>query len=183
MILNDEEVEDRISSPKNLLNIIGRKEQESLTKVLPMANSGGYHPTIPDKVRELIAGFRGNGEPLKDIAAEFEMSPNTVSAIGRGLGNKGTFNPTLAEMGRKNNGKIDVAHELALDCLMESLTALNPRLNDPNLKTRELSQIAKDMSGIVGSIRPEEKGNVNNTQVVIFAPQQKKMNDYEFIEA
>lgn len=177
MILKDEEVEARLDSPKNLLNQL---KNPTIVKPIPTGGNKAGTKAIPPLVRDMIAGFKNENQ--SDVAEVFEVTQATVSGARRGLiGNR------LNEEAAVNKGaedRTEDAHSLALDCLMETLTALGPKVKDPNLKAKDLSRIASDMSKIVGSVRGEQdKSGKNNTQVIILAPQQKKLKDFDFIEA
>lgn len=169
MILTDEEVTERLESESNLCKVIHKK-------------NGGRTAgatQIPDCVRDLIAITDGRG---KDIGEAFEVDDSSVSEIKKGLVG-GSLDKNLQVVGRKASRE-DNAHEAALDVLMTSLSALQPKLVDPDLKAKDLSRIASDMSNIVGKIRGEDRAGVtNNTQVILIAPPQRKLEKYEVIEA
>lgn len=182
MILKDEEVDARLVSPSNLLNQLKEKLNQSSVTVKPYPKGGRKEgdTAIPPLVRELISSLAQN-EDQSSVADAFGVSQPTVSGASRGLvGDRKEF--------EVNDVKRDEAHELALDCLMSSLGALSPALEkakvDQSISPTKLSRIAADMSKIATSIKGDKNsGTTNNTQVIIMAPTQKKLSDFDFIEA
>lgn len=174
MILKDEDVEKRLTSPNNLLNLIKNENVEVGT-----CPKGGRKPgdkSIPPLVRQLISGF--GDEHQDDVAEAFGVSQATISGARNNLvGDR--FDPSI----RQDEEKTDNAHELALDLLMVSMGALKPKLLDSDLKAKDLSRIASDMSKIVSSVRGNDDGKKNSLRVIILAPEQKSLTDFEFIEA
>lgn len=176
MILKDEEVDLRLNSSGNLLN-----QLKDRLIVRPMPNGGrtAGSTSIPPLVRELIGSF--DSESQVSVAEAFNVSQPTVSGASRGLvGDRKEFD-------KKTETRIDEAHELALDCLMNSLKDMKPALDksrlEGSLSPVKLSKIATDMSKIVSSIKGDKNAGItNNTQVIIMAPPQKKLSDYDFIE-
>ena len=184
MILSDSEVEERLNSPKNLINIL--KREASSFEVKPMPNGGRKEgsETVPSKVRELIASFKR--EKQADVAEAFGVSAPVVSCANRGLisSSRSRFDEELAEVGKEAEKKsLDEAHELALDCLMESMGCLKSKIKDV-INPVKLSRIASDMNKIAaGGLDKDRGGITNNTKVVVFAPVMKELKDFDFIDA
>lgn len=175
MILKDEDVEKRLTSPLNLVNKIKNPNVD----VLPCPKGGKTTgaKNIPPLVRELLGSFAGQ-EKDSDIADAFDVSTNLIQKSEKGLiGNR--YEPSL----KQEDDRTDNAHEMALDLLMKSMGALGPKLLDSDLKAKDLSRIASDMSKIVSSVRGNDDGKKNHLRVIILAPEQKSLTDFEFIEA
>ena len=176
MILTDEEVEDRLASKDNLVNRL------AVLRIDP----GGRRPgntNIPPLVKELIVSI-DTEETDKEVAESFGISQVSVSAMKRGLtggGNNASFDPKLAEAGKKNK-KIDTAHDAALDCLVDSLNLLKPKLKEV-VKPKDLSKIVSDMSKTVSNLKKnDEDAEKGRIQVVVFAPTQKTETHYNTID-
>jgi predicted transcriptional regulator len=175
MILTDEEVEARLNSDKNLVVVLEKK-------------NGGRTAgatNIPASVRELIAitANKTNGTQ-KEIAEEFGVDPSSVSEIKKGLVG-GRLDGHLAEVGKNAaQQKEDDAHSSALDALLTTISVLQPKLVDPEIKATDLSKIASNMAKVASSLKPKESGpsTFNNTQVILMRPQQKTLNKYDFVE-
>lgn len=180
MILKDEDVDERLDSPNNLINKLK-------VKVLPHGGRKEGQLGVPDEVRKLIGGLaNASDERQADIAKVFGVSQPTVSAAKRGLvGDR--FDEEVSESNDEvKKATVEDAHESALNCLMDSLGSLGGKLKEEKttLKAKELSKIATDMSRVVGTLKPAEKeGNNSHTQVVVFMPVQRKENQYEVIDA
>lgn len=194
MILSDEELEKRLESPRNLVNVFKERLANIgvvTPKVLPLPVGGRREGdiTIPPIVRELIGSLvnegKGGAETGTSVAETFGVSQPTASLASRGLVDDRFDSGLAAQVKRKTSD----AHNDALDMLMLSMEALKPKLKlgalDDSLKAKDLSRIATDMAKVVSSMKPTEKeaGVTNNTQVILFAPPIKKESDYEFIEA
>lgn len=192
MILTDEEIDKRLTSPDNLLNQI--KKPNPNVEVLPAPTQGktiGSENT-PPLVRELIGTLsKTTDSTQKEVAEIFEVAPSSVSNWRRGIvGDR--FKPELALAVQSNSSVIvdertKKAHELALDSLVDTLTVLRPKLGD-GLKPEKLSKIASDMSRVAKNLndnasKREEDKPINNIHVILYRPQQKQESDYETIEA
>lgn len=184
MIISHEEADTRLASKDNLINRI---------EVRPMRKSGFDSPRVPGMVRELLGSLAiTSNEDKQDIAKVFSVSTSTVSRASRGLiGDR--LNQELREKidevrdrdTRSLDEKKAVAHNLVLDNLMTSLSTLAPKLvTDIDMKPAVLARIASDMARISKHLTPEQKDvTINNTQVILYKPEQKKEESYETIDA
>ena len=176
MILTDQEVEERLASPLNLVRVI-EKSKGGRTK---------GSTNIPESVRDLIAITNNSSEEKQsDVAKTFEIDSSSVSEISKGLVG-GKLDRELSSVGRNaRERQEDRVHESALDCLMSSLSSLQPKLADPDLKAKELSRIASDMSRVAANLKPRssEPSITNNTQVILMRPVKRDLSKYEFIES
>lgn len=156
MILDDSEIDERLGSPKNLVNIIALKRN-------------GSAPRIPEKVNELLGRLRNTSEEkTAEIAEVFDVDSSQV----------------LKQAKKDTSGrdiKIESAHDEALDLMVDSMRTLRTKLNDVD-KPVQLSKIASDMSKIVGNLKSKtEEGNKQQVQINIFTPATRKENEYETI--
>lgn len=174
MIMSDEEVEARINSPSNLVNVIHRKNHGRT----PGATQ------IPESIRDLISITANRSEEShKDIADTFGVGNKTISRSARGLVGE-RLDRSLQKVGQiARENREESAHEAALDVLMTSLKQLQPKLLDPDLKAKDLSAIAANMSKVSNNTKiTEDAKTINNTQVILFAPARRDLSKYEFQE-
>jgi hypothetical protein len=181
MILTDDEVEDKLKSPDNLINKL---------KVIKI-NSGGRREgdtNIPPLVKELIATTASISEETgEEIGELFGISGVSVNAMRKGLtggGNNASFDKELKDkidktVDKDTKDKIDSAHDAALDCLVGSLQLLGPRLKEVT-KAKDLSKIANDMSKAISNLKKkDEDPEESKIRVVVFAPTQRKESHYK----
>lgn len=181
MILEETDALDRINSENNLINRLR-------VKILPHGGRKEGQIAIPEPVRHLLGSLANESEESQaQIAELFGVSQVTVSDAKRGLvGDR--YDEDLDESNEKVTKKTaDDAHEAALDCLMDTLSGLSGKIKTESstLKAKDLSKIATDMSRVMGSLKPAEKSgdNINNTQVIVYQPVQRKEAQYEVIDA
>lgn len=182
MILSQKEVDERLSSPENLINKI---------EIRPLRERVVHHE-VPDLVRGLIGNLANREESNKVVAEVFSVSRPQVSGYSRGLVGQRLDEELLemSEAGEESNRKntqtkAETAHGLALDNLIDTLQILKPKLvADIELKPSTLSKIASDMAKISKALTPEDKGStfINNTQVILYKPELKPEAAYETIE-
>lgn len=181
MLLNDDEVNQRLEHPDNLVNVI-----KSDVLVIPR-NQNLKKPgdtQVPDRVRDLLGMMRrSSSESGKEIGETFGVSQPTVTAAGKGLiGDR--FDPELAEkLDNAEDKNLNDAHGAALDVLMLSLKALRPRLVSDDIKAKDLSRIATDMSRITANIKPKGEIEGPKVQVVLISTRTRSEREYDSIDA
>jgi hypothetical protein len=180
MIMNDEEIKERLNSEKNLCQVIEKKRWKGRVE---------GSKNVPESVRELISKIKNTSDDTgEEIAEVFGVNESSVSRFSRGLVGGERVDAKLMETVRtaklEKRDREDEAHEAALDVLMTSLSSLQPKLLDPELKARDISTIAKNMSAVAKDMKGgrDDGGVTNNTQVILFAPGRKKLSNYDFIE-
>ncbi len=187
--MNDEEVLVRLQSPANLAKIVEEElanRRESNSTVLPLRKDVEERPNLEARMRALI-GRTANStdEQNKAVAGIFGVSDTQVSQYKRGLTSPkdAKYDPEQARL-VKATAKVDNAHELALDAMVGLLGRLNEKVDAGEITSaKEMSRIATDMSRIAANIKGKERDAViNNTQVIMFAPNLKREAQYETIE-
>lgn len=183
MILSDEEVEKRLTSPDNLINIV-----KVINKRVDLKQAGDC--AIPSGIKNLIAhiGIEG-GESQSDIAEQFGISQASVSGIMRGLvGSR--LDDELVESVKEAKvsvkEKVDQCHEAAIDSLMAALTKTADLLpKDEMLTAKGASSIAKDLSAVAANLKKgvDESGTGNKTLVILHGVERKRETAFECIEA
>jgi len=193
MILTKEQVEQRINSEKNLVNIIAQREEQFEVIIRDGKNhsgrEGSHNLTNEEKLAiGVLANLEGN-----EVAAEVMgvsvntarhiRSAQTTSSEGRGTQRydidqnlKNKINETL------DNTKLTIA-EKAADRLLSAMGLLtNDKLENASVKdiatiSTQLSQVVRNMSGA-----KQEDGEKSKVKVVLFAPRQSRETSFDTIE-
>lgn len=146
-------------------------------------SNGNGASEIPPTVRKLLGTLAAvSKESCKSIANTFGVTQPTVNKAARGLIGNRLDKALAADVEATSERSLEEAHSAAIDCMMDSLTFLKPKLKDPDIKARDLSRIATDMSRVTSNIQPKGEGN-NNVKVIFFCPEkQKTEKDYDVID-
>ena len=128
---------------------------------------------VPDSIRKIIGeeySIEGRQAGL-EIANAFGISEQSASAYGNGASSLATYNkPTeINDFIRSRKNKIVKKASSKLNLALEGITEDKLALS----KATDLASIAKNLSGIIKDMEPEDKGNANNgpnIQFVMFAP-------------
>ena len=166
MQITKEEMDRRLNSPKNLVNSLGGRQiipEKTLhiVKELPRAENTPHAP----RSLQIIAGALAHIEPVKSVAGELGMSESQVQRAKKLPEAKST---------------VERVQDLALDMLLDSLgllTVNHIRGESP----KDVSIIAKNLSGIYNNVRPHREIDAR-TQVLVYAPQQRELDDFRAIE-
>lgn len=154
MILTQAEVDNRLSSPNNLINQLRTR-----------LNSAG-------RINSIIQ----NSENIRipEIVKSSETSRNQKFTSDE-------FIPNLDELIPDSNDKlaIGLAKTKAVNVMNSSLDELQTRIGDVD-SPKQLATIAKDMSSIINGLTPEGDGLIKN-QVIIYKPIVVNESHYETI--
>lgn len=175
MILSDEEVEARIESPKNLCRVIEKRKQ---------GRSQGA-TDVPESVRDLIAITANKSKGThQEVADVFNIGRSAVSKYSKGLVGDRLDRDLQSVAKQSRSDREEEAHQSALDVLMTTMKQIQPKLLDPDNKLKDLAIVASSMSKVANNMRnvDKEEKTINNTQVILFAPPNKKLNQYDFVE-
>lgn len=183
MILSDDEVEQRLASKDNLVNIV-----QVLVKRTDLKREGDC--SIPSAVKNLIAHIAIEGdENQAEIADQFGISQASVSGIMRGLvGDRKDeeLTDTVVQAKLSAKEKVDQCHEAAIDSLMVALTKTADLLPvDQMLTAKGASSIAKDLSAVAANLKKgsEDNTGVNKTLVILHGVERKRESAFACIEA
>lgn len=183
MILTDDEVEQRLNSPDNLINKIKDRLASTLVvERMPTKGKTEGSANVPPLVRQLIGGLSViSDEKQKDVAAEFNLSQFAISTYRKGLIGGQVIDEELKEIVEKQEEKNEAkAHEKALDCLVDMLDTIKPRIKTEDVKLKELGKMSADMARVVQALKGSEKEEKTaKTQVVVMTVNQKTENYYE----
>lgn len=172
--LHIDDIQSRIESPDNLCNRMQRHR---------LGSQGRYEGSkdIPIEIKKVVALLENEEETKQTtIAKEFGIGQGTVSKISSGIASGFTPDPLLVDvMAKVGKKKKDVA-DRAIDALLESLQITSHLLPEVR-KAKEASSIAKDLSAIVKDMSGDSEVQ-KNVVLHLFAPDMKKVGDYETIE-
>lgn len=152
MRINQEELQRRINSPKNLVNKLTVIKKEKRT----------YSPRMTPEVSNVVGITSKIDGPTK-AAAEFGVSVHQARNAAAKIPDE----------------KLGRVQDLALSMLMDSLGLLTPE-NISGEKPKDISQIAKNLSTIYNNTRSQD--NNNGATIIVVAPESKRVKDYDIIE-
>jgi len=142
---------------------------------------GGRYPQ-QGNVPPIFRALAGSAAKLGTTAATAKawgMNPTMVHHYKHGRTSQDKESPGLAEAVDHNTLLI---RSQVLDVLNETVGLITTEKLE-NQNARELSMIARNLSGILASTKPTViTPPANNAQVIVFAPEQEKETHYETIE-
>jgi hypothetical protein len=172
MQISQAELLRRLGSSKNL----GNSLPGSLTESIPPAPEPQPEPEQTKKIsnglRIVVGSLAKQGEKPAEIAREFGISVGQVTSA------KHSENPKISG---PINKSIERVQELAIEKTMMALGLLESTKME-NSSARDISYIAASLSKIVANTRPAEKAEDTKIQLVVYAPQQKAVNDYRILD-
>lgn len=186
MILSDNEIEERLNSPDNIVNIIKDRPVsiEGGLRVVPDDSLVGKRgPAVPDLIRKLIANVANKSDETQaEIGSVFSVGVPTVSNASRGLIHN-RLDTELQDIANKSREeKAETAHNLALDSLVATLGLVGQKL-DTITTAKEATQIAVSMSNVVKNLKDkDDDGPKIKTLVVIKMPDQHKESQFNVID-
>jgi hypothetical protein len=140
MILNDDEIQQRIESPINLLNRLRKTSTPKNGSILPQSsgNIPVHIPTLPPKAEDIIG----------------DLEDKIVNATARSK---------------------------AMTIMVTAMNELQHRLPEVQ-KPETLSNIAQQMSKVIANHDANKPSTNNMSQIIVYAPQIQKLEDYEVID-
>lgn len=139
---------------------------------------------VPDSLRKII-GESGNIDSRQDaleIGRAFGISPSSVSAYTNGATSTASYHDKKDSIvDHIETGKLKIAKK-AKKIAKLSLDKLSEEDKLDGCKAVELAQIARQMTGIMSDMEPEQKGSVHNGPSFIFmVPPMKTEQAFETI--
>lgn len=175
--ISDEDIDSRLTSSDNLVKRL---------EIHRCGKGHGNKEEVPPEIKSLIADISNEpGVNGTELAKTFGVSQGLVSLTKNGMTSQGRHPELFEAVQKKKNqveGKRAEAEELAIDAVVESLGLLTNKIPDI-AKPKELASIARDMATVADKIRGRSSGE-KDTQVHVhlYAPQMKKVEDYEVID-
>lgn len=139
---------------------------------------------VPESLRKIIgedAAINGTKDAMSEgsIAHALGISPSSVSAYKRGAtsSNGEAKDDILSHI---NRGK-EKAIKRASRSMHLALSHITPdKLRE--VKAKDLSSIAKDMSALIKNLEPEREEAKKNVNFVFFAPRTRDIDSYRVID-
>lgn len=182
--LDDKEIEDRVLSPDNLVNRLTVHE----------IKKGGAcrGESVPIEIKKIITILGNEDERGTDLASAFDMDQATVSRAiravdpgGKTLEDDQRLKPLKEKVKSEVEQNRETAESKAVETLLASLDLLPEALTRKPLKPKQISSVAKDMAAIANQManRNDPDGNGSRSMHLhLYAPKQKKVEDYEVID-
>lgn len=170
--------EARLNSQDNILN-----RKDIVHKRVQAHKSGHTTTPIPDFIKPLISAT-AKIEPERSVARSFGISRESVHSLKQGFNShidyQNKHNPD-GELLDKTNDRVTEIGDMALSKLALSLGLItNEKLEGE--KPLSLSRVARDMAAVFKDTRASNQIAENIGQVVVMAPSQKDLNQYDVVE-
>lgn len=160
------------------------ESEMNIAEVLDLPNLGRPEgkKNTPDFIRNIIGEEIINGADKKELAQLFNVGPQVPELYSKGARSQATYHDRDNSTARHVNSVREKIVKKASNRLTVALNEITPdKLREASLK--DLSTVAKNMSGIIKDMSPEEKPNDNpGNQIIIFAPQRNELNHYEVMQ-
>lgn len=176
--MTEEEAQERLESPKNILNLVPRKKGNNHLNILGAGRRNGDYNLNPF-VRALL-GAAAHLDTAKSVAREFNVSREHVANLKHGIIDRPSgVREDLAEAIEQIKKPI---HETAADLVAKTLGLITDDKLEAVDKVKDLTAIAKDLSHVVEKTSPRSESGTK-VNVVIYKPEPMKSADFgEVIE-
>lgn len=136
---------------------------------------------IPQVIRDIIT-VQSHFDTGANIARTFGVSPAQVSAYKHGAPNKHSESEANIRAKSLINSSVVSIRKKVEDRILHTLEFMtNEKLVD--LDAKGLSQIARNLSGVLPGVEKTDSGNkVVNVQTIFYNPGQKSISEYEVVE-
>lgn len=174
---------------KELENVSGDKTGRTRVEIedIPKRGRKEGDTNIPDSLRAIIGEtqvIEGRQSALS-LAAEFGISPSSVSAYAKGATSTTTYDSPsksiISHINKSRKRAITKAQK-TLNAALGSITQDKLDYADP----KDLASIAKDMTVVIKNLEPPQSTSSDDgkqaPQFVIFAPQFRKEESFEVID-
>jgi len=184
MLFTEEQSDIILNNPKNLVNQV--ENVDSKIQIKPVITGGKIlgHKDLTTEERILIGTVaRAKLSSVNELAEEFNLNRRHVSNLSLG---RTTYTSTPAfkphpELEAAIKDNLGIVQEKAIDLLLRSIGVIT---DEKLAKTsaKDASSIAANASKIVSNCMPKETQD-NRIQVVMYAPRQKELKEFDVIEA
>lgn len=179
MILSSqEEIDERLADPENLLNVLGIKPPEiKHINIRDFRHTGSKGKKVPKELRPVIAAI-SKVEGSTETAKLFNIAVPTANNLQHGRSSNGILDRVLEKDTHKILGTVK---ELAADRLLAAIGLLDDDRLSSVSKATELSAIAANLSRVVEKVTPkndQSQGPVFH----VYAPELKSLDKYEVID-
>lgn len=182
MLYTEEQVETILTNPKNLVNQFEKNISSSTLEVKDKEySSRGISRTTEERVLIGTIARAGLGT-VQEVADAFGVGHESVENYKMGRTTRVSEplykpHPELEERIVKN---LDIVQERAVDVLLRSLGVITDE-KLAKASAKDASSIAANASKIVQNCAPQIAQD-NRIQVIMYAPKQKELKDYQTVE-
>lgn len=160
---------------------IGRKKVSVKTRGRSVGDNN-----IPESLRKIIGetAVIDGREAALELAEEFGVSSSSVSAYSKGATSTASYDTPAKSIIQHINKSRERAIKRASKTLNSALSAISQEKLD-YADAKDLSGIAKDMAVIIKNLEPQQQSTSeasNGPSFVIFAPQFRKEESFDFID-
>lgn len=181
-IVADEQFEQELLNSKATVF----KPREFDASVIDKADRGRGkgNNEVPEGLRKIIGetSIIEGREAAVSLAADFGISPSSVSAYAKGATSTATYNKPENTLVNYLTSRKNRITKKALTKLTSALDVITPeKLQD--MKTKDVAALAKDMSVIAKNMEPANTGTgeSNAPKFVVYAPSIRDERTYETI--
>ena len=172
MLLDKADLERRLKSPRNILNLPQIQRQRCAIVQLHNHNGRTKGATnIPSPIK-IMAGVLAKTESAKDVADALDISKSSVYKAS------GTNAP--AEVKAAVDNTTEKIRDLALDKLMGSLGIINDETL-ANVSAKDASSIARNLATVANQLSPRD-AVASGATLIIYAPQQRQEKHFPVID-
>lgn len=172
MIIDEKELERRLSSSRNFINKIPNKRDPVLVMPKPVKE---VTPSIKSEPLRIAAGVASQYQSAAEVASQLGITEQQVTSA------RDTKSVTLREKISLATEKVE---EIALLRTLESLNLLTPDVVSGE-KPKDIANIAMNMSRVASNMRrsnisPEDSSS--NVKFIVYAPTLKNETHFDIIE-
>ena len=172
MLLDKADLERRLKSPRNILNLPQLQRQRCAIVSMPRNGRAKGATNIPSPIK-IMAGVLAKTESAKDVADALDISKSSVYKAS------GTNAP--AEVKAAVDNTTEKIRDLALDKLMGSLGIINDETL-ANVSAKDASSIARNLATVANQLSPRDRGDASQATLIIYAPQQRQEKHFPVID-
>ena len=171
MLLDKADLERRLKSPRNILNLPQLQRQRCAIVSMPRNGRAKGATNIPSPIK-IMAGVLAKTESAKDVADALDISKSSVYKAS------GTNAP--AEVKAAVDNTTEKIRDLALDKLMGSLGIINDETL-ANVSAKDASSIARNLATVANQLSPRD-AVASGATLIIYAPQQRQEKHFPVID-
>lgn len=194
LIIDEERANSILNNSENLVNKLSvkngspsevRKETEVKNfEVKTISHGGGVHKDrLTEEERIMIGAVARAGlGTLQEVADEFRISKQHAFNLSHGrVDTPGLQTVDHSDLKAHIENRLKPIQDKAIDKLMESLGLLSPEKMD-KCGAKDLSTISANLSKVVSNTMPKDVNQDNRTQIVMYAPKMKDVDEFKVVE-
>lgn len=173
--LDEEKVDRRLNAEGNLALKLGKGNRINHDDAGRNVGDKNLHPVL----RSIISAA-AQISTAKKVSEDFNVSPQQAHNLKHGK-TTGT-GEVKDEILDKKKEILDEVRTKASDILLKTLGIIPEKLESQNLKVTQISQVAKDMAGIIEKTNPNKDQRDVGPKIIIVTAPIRDIKTYETIE-